>query len=162
MKAAIILFCFVLLTGSLLCPWTQDSSVLAQYRRPPRKIIGIPDHTPSSELAPPSEPQVQPHRPQPQRSRPVSSPWVFPNSDRRYLTDGDLRYLSSDQLWKARNEIFARRGYRFHTPRGIAYGRSLGSYYRPRESNGSTVYGWMNDYEKHNIERIKRYERSRR
>lgn len=41
---------------------------------------------------------------------PAQGGFIFPDSDRRLLTLGDLRGLSSDELRIARNEIFARRG----------------------------------------------------
>lgn len=40
----------------------------------------------------------------------VQSGFIFPDSDRRLLTPGDLQRLSKDDLRIARNEIFARRG----------------------------------------------------
>ncbi len=140
--------------------------LLAQVYRP----VPPPDHSPGDD---PDQdpPNVQPQPPRtptptpapvpPTLAPPAStySPWVFDDSDSRYLTQQDLAHLSQEQLWKARNEIFARRGYRFHTDRGIAYGHSLGGYYSPLESDGSRVYNGMNRYERENIELIKKYER---
>lgn len=42
--------------------------------------------------------------------------FVFPDSDRRFLTLADLKSLSRSQLRIARNEIFARRGRYFESP----------------------------------------------
>src|SRR5437773_10125462 len=44
---------------------------------------------------------------------PASGPWLFPDSSSRYLSATDLSNLSSADLWRARNEIFARTGYKF-------------------------------------------------
>ncbi len=45
----------------------------------------------------------------------ASSGFIFPDSDRRMLTAGDLQRLSKDELRIARNEIFARRGRYFES-----------------------------------------------
>ncbi|MCG6534398.1 MAG: caspase family protein, partial [Syntrophales bacterium LBB04] len=63
------------------------------------------------------------------------SKWLFPDSKSRYLTETDLRGLSLDQLWVARNEIFARNGFIFKTDKGRDYVRSLGSAYSPITEN---------------------------
>ena len=58
--------------------------------------------------------------------RVAGGPWLFPDSDRRYLTGQDLAPLNKSQLWRARNEIYARRGYIFKSPRGPGPGRFPG------------------------------------
>jgi hypothetical protein len=45
----------------------------------------------------------------------VQGGFIFPDSDRRLLTPGDLQRLSKDDLRIARNEIFARRGRYFES-----------------------------------------------
>lgn len=45
---------------------------------------------------------------------------VFPDSSDRYVSPGETRGLGCDELWYARNEIFARNGFRFETARGRA------------------------------------------
>ncbi|MEN3347884.1 MAG: hypothetical protein V7632_1519 [Bradyrhizobium sp.] len=52
---------------------------------------------------------------------PVASGFLFPDSDRRLLTLGDLQRLSRDDLRIARNEIFARRGRYFDSADLKAY-----------------------------------------
>ncbi|WP_293984118.1 YARHG domain-containing protein [uncultured Clostridium sp.] len=42
-----------------------------------------------------------------------SDDYIFPDSDKTYLSDDQLRALSKDELALARNEIFARHGYPF-------------------------------------------------
>src|SRR5882724_9069795 len=39
-------------------------------------------------------------------------PWLFADSSSRYLSAAELSSLSPDDLWRARNEIFARNGYK--------------------------------------------------
>ena len=45
---------------------------------------------------------------------------VLPQSSAAYLTGEDLAGLDCDQLWHARNEIYARNGYKFLTERAKA------------------------------------------
>ncbi len=45
---------------------------------------------------------------------------VFPDSSERHISPGETRGLGCDELWYARNEIFARNGFRFETARGRA------------------------------------------
>ncbi|MFH1113029.1 MAG: YARHG domain-containing protein [Pseudomonadota bacterium] len=109
----------------------------------------VTDRPPVSEVQRPQEPSPFATH---------SSPWVFPDSDRRFLGDADLRGLSSEQLWRARNEIFARRGYRFQTSKGQVYARELGNYYIGREPDQKRLYSLFNKFERHNVELIKQYE----
>lgn len=45
----------------------------------------------------------------------VQSGFIFENSDRRYLTRGELENLSAEELRIARNEIYARKGRKFQS-----------------------------------------------
>ena len=92
---------------------------------------------------------------------PARGPWLFPDSSSRYLSATDLSSLSSADLWRARNEIFARKGYKFSSPRGIAFARTLGNYYRPVGGNQRRVSNNMNQYERANITLIRSIERGR-
>ena len=65
-----------------------------------------------------------------QPSANVDEGFIFPDSDRRRLTVGELRGLSADQLRIARNEIFARRGRYFKDEMLKAHFSQL-SWYRP-------------------------------
>ena len=69
--------------------------------------------------------------------------------------------LSSDDLWRARNEIFARNGYKFASPRGIAFARTLGDYYRGVDANEDRVFNSMNQFEKANVKLIQSIESGR-
>jgi|GEM_PF-3599357 len=86
---------------------------------------------------------------------------VFEDSDRRFLTDQDLSFLDKEKLWRARNEIFARRGYRFQSDKGKAYAASLGAAYRGTVADAGQVYRSFNEYEKYNVELIKQYEQGK-
>ena len=92
---------------------------------------------------------------------PARGPWLFPDSSSRYLSATDLSSLSSADLWRARNEIFARKGYKFSSPRGIAFAQTLGNYYRGVDDNQSRVFNNMNQYERANVTLIRAIERGR-
>jgi pSer/pThr/pTyr-binding forkhead associated (FHA) protein len=88
-------------------------------------------------------------------------PWLFPDSSSRYLSATDLSSLSSADLWRARNEIFARKGYKFSTPRGIAFAQTLGNYYRGVYDDQGRVFNNMNQYERANVTLIRAIEKGR-
>ena len=92
---------------------------------------------------------------------PARGPWLFPDSSSRYLNATDLSSLSSADLWRARNEIFARKGYKFSTPRGIAFGKTLGNFYRGVDDDQGRVFNNMNQYERANVTLIRSIERGR-
>ena len=92
---------------------------------------------------------------------PAREPWLFPDSSSRYLSATDLSNLRAADLWRARNEIFARKGYRFSSPRGIAFTKTLGNYYRGIDENQNHVYNKMNQYERANVTLIQAIERGR-
>jgi hypothetical protein len=89
---------------------------------------------------------------------PPSRPWIFPDSSSRYLSREELSRLSPEQLWRARNEIYARNGYRFSSPRGVAFAQSLGSNYRGVDPDDDRVFGRMNPYEQANVSLIRSME----
>jgi hypothetical protein len=72
----------------------------------------------------------------------------FPTSSESLITKGELANASCDELWQARNEIYAREGYKFETARGIA---AFGS-------GGTTSNPKFNPTEQKNIAMIKEYE----
>jgi TIR domain/YARHG domain len=102
------------------------------------------------------------HRDSPAPSiTPARGPWLFPDSSTRFLSATELSSLSSDDLWRARNEIFARKGYKFSKPRGIAFARTLGDYYHGVDGNQDRVFNSMNQYEKANVKLIQSIESGR-
>ena len=85
--------------------------------------------------------------------------WVIPDSDQRFLTMQELVGMNKDQLWWARNEIFARHGYIFKSDKGKKYVKSLGPCYTPRHGDADAMMkNEFNDYERHNVEMIRKVE----
>ncbi len=71
----------------------------------PQQEVGAKEGFPVSNSPTIAQPSIAPAR----------GPWLFPDSSSRYLSATDLSSLSSADLWRARNEIFARKGYKFST-----------------------------------------------
>ena len=90
----------------------------------------------------------------------MPSLWVFPDSSQRILTAQELSFLSQNDLWRARNELFARRGYIFKTAKGKALTSSLGAAYAPVSPNQDAILGQMNPIEKANIKAIQSMEKN--
>jgi len=88
---------------------------------------------------------------------PVTSDFIFWDSNIRYLTDAEVSSLPLQTLCYARNEIYARRGYIFNSQELRDYFGSRSWYYGtiPSSSFSSAVF---NTYEKANVELLKRYE----
>jgi hypothetical protein len=85
--------------------------------------------------------------------------WLFADSSERLLTNQELASLSPDDLWRARNEIFARRGYIFKTEKGKALENSLGDAFKPVSSDLKVIGAQLNSIEKANIEAIQKIEK---
>lgn len=90
-------------------------------------------------------------------SKLAPSPWVFADSSQRRLTATDLTGINEDQLWRARNEIYARGGYIFTTPRGRQLTASLGASYRGSDDNLERVHARLNEVEKDNVNYISNF-----
>jgi hypothetical protein len=84
--------------------------------------------------------------------------WIFPDSSRRKLSRAELARLGKDDLWRARNEIYARNGLIFSSERGRAFARSLGGVYRGTDPDQVRVFERMNAVEQYNVELIKALE----
>jgi FHA domain/YARHG domain len=141
----------------------------------PEKFSGSVQAEAQIPIVNPTEAEVASKRPGPMEEFPVSnSPtiarpsivpanrlWLFPDSSSRYLSATDLSSLSSADLWRARNEIFARKGYKFSTPRGIAFAQTLGNHYRGVDDDEGRVFNHMNQYERANVTFIRAIEKGR-
>jgi len=127
---------------------TED---VARAQRPQQEV-GAKKEFPVSNSATIAQPSIAP---------PASGPWLFPDSSSRYLSATDLSSLSSADLWRARNEIFARKGYKFSTPRGIAFAQTLGNHYRGVDDDQGRVFNNMNQYERANLTLIRAIEKGR-
>src|SRR5437588_199310 len=121
------------------------------YAKQPQQEVGAKEGFPVTNSPAMAQPSIAPAR----------GPWLFPDSSSRYLSATDLSGLSSADLWRARNEIFARKGYKFSSPRGIAFARTLGNYYRAVDDNQRRVSNNMNQYERANVTLIRSIERGR-
>ena len=117
----------------------------------PQQEVGAKEGFPMSNSPTIAQPSIAPAR----------GPWLFPDSSSRYLSATDLSSLSSADLWRARNEIFARKGYKFSSPRGIAFAQTLGNYYRGVDDDQDRVFNNMNQYERANVTLIQSIERRR-
>jgi predicted component of type VI protein secretion system len=117
----------------------------------PQQEVGAKEGFPVSNSPTIAQPSIAPAR----------GPWLFPDSSSRYLSATDLSSLSSADLWRARNEIFARKGYKFSSPRGIAFAQTLGDYYRGVDDDQGRVFNNMNQYERANVTLIRSIERGR-
>jgi len=117
----------------------------------PQQEVGAKEESPEGNSPTIAQPSIAP----------ASGPWLFPDASSRYLSATDLSSLSSADLWRARNEIFARKNYKFSTPRGIAFAQTLGNYYRGADDNQGRVFNKMNQYERANVTLIRAIERGR-
>lgn len=86
-----------------------------------------------------------------------ASLYIFPDSDKRYLTEDEVRALDAHQLLLGRNEIFARHGRMFDMQELADYFNSQPWYSGtiPADQFDSSV---LNDYERTNADLIKRIE----
>lgn len=81
---------------------------------------------------PPTVPRTPTQQTPPQPPPPNTLPQlIFPDSDRRLISEQETQNLSRDQIRIARNEIFARRGFRFRDQQLLDYFRRF-PWYEPR------------------------------
>jgi uncharacterized protein YgiM (DUF1202 family) len=93
-------------------------------------------------------------------SKSVGKPlWLFADSSSRQLSSSELQSLSADDLWRARNEIFARRGLVFQSSRGRKLTSKLGASYQPVSADQDYILAQMNPIERQNIILIEAEER---
>ncbi|OUN30521.1 sigma-70 family RNA polymerase sigma factor [Massilimicrobiota sp. An80] len=86
--------------------------------------------------------------------------YIFPNSDKEYLTSEDIESISESMLPFARNEIFARHGRKFADEKYANYFESKNWYkgtIEPEEFDKSYMQN-LNEYEKYNINFIQQTE----
>jgi pSer/pThr/pTyr-binding forkhead associated (FHA) protein len=117
----------------------------------PQQEVGAKERFPASNSPTIAQPSIAPAR----------EPWLFPDSSSRYLSTTDLSSLTSADLWRARNEIYARKGYKFSSSRGIAFAQTLGNYYRGVNAHQDRVFNNMNQYERANVTLIRAIEKGR-
>lgn len=88
---------------------------------------------------------------------PPVSVWIFPDSSTRLLTEAEVRNLDQETLWRAKNEMYARKGYIFSTPRGKAYTASLGDAYVGRTTDQAAISASFNPTERKNLALLVRF-----
>lgn len=118
-----------------------------------------------SSLIPAQTNQVTVH-PQ-QQMRPVSAapapgqgPWIFTNSHNRKLMASEVHNLPNEVLWRARNEIYLRRGYIFSTEKGRRFAQNFAGIYRPTTTSVNTIKSQLNEAEVHNLRLIASFEQN--
>ncbi|WP_035764964.1 YARHG domain-containing protein [Butyrivibrio sp. NC2002] len=86
----------------------------------------------------------------------TESEFIFEDSDKRFLTDDEVKNLSKDEIRIAINEIYARRGRAYETPELKEYFSSK-SWYNPQYSKSEFSEEVFNEYEKANIKLLVKY-----
>lgn len=84
--------------------------------------------------------------------------YIFPDSDKKYLSEGDIGNISPEKLLYGRNEIFARHGYIFKDTTIGAYFNEKPWYKGTVQSDQFDIDTVFNDFEKKNVELIKQTE----
>lgn len=94
------------------------------------------------------------------KEEPKESEFIFPNSDKEYLTDADVEKLTEEELGFARNEIIARHGRIYTNEKYKAYFESKSWYKGTIEPEvfDANYENELNEIEKANVELIKKYE----
>jgi hypothetical protein len=134
-------------TGSAQQPWVSSSPIDGSFYFSGGPAGQVATADPQAAIPPIANPPTSASAP----AR-TQSDFLFPDSDSRLLTDGDLRTLGKDELRIARNEIFARRGRYFNAP-DLTARFSRFAWYVPR-----TWDPQLNAVETANVALIERYE----
>jgi class 3 adenylate cyclase len=87
-----------------------------------------------------------------------ASPWLFNDSVERLLPYDEVKLLSKDKLWRARNEIFARHGLIFSSARGRGLAAELGSSYHGTDSDQNRVFSRLSFIEQRNVQLLQALE----
>ena len=99
---------------------------------------------------------------QPSSSSQKASEYVIADSNSRYYSRGELEKFSNEELYHARNEIYARHGRGFKNPDLQAYFRSKSWYverYTPEQFD--SMSSPLNDFERKNADLMLEIEKSR-
>ncbi|MEM1441799.1 MAG: trypsin-like peptidase domain-containing protein [Verrucomicrobiota bacterium] len=86
------------------------------------------------------------------------APWIFHDSHARPLSARELQPLPAEALWRARNEIYLRRGFFFTSPQGQHFASQFGPYYQPRTPSVHAVQRTMSPVEVANLQLIHAFE----
>lgn len=93
-----------------------------------------------------------------QKEEAIRAEYIFPDSDKKYLSEDEVRSTSVDRLYVGRNEIFARYGYIFEDTNLKQHFESTSWYQGTVPGEQFNADAVMNDFEKKNVELIKRIE----
>ncbi|MEM9282810.1 MAG: trypsin-like peptidase domain-containing protein, partial [Verrucomicrobiota bacterium] len=85
-------------------------------------------------------------------------PWIFPYSHARPLAVEEVEPLNREGLWRARNEIYLRRGLVFSSLEGQQFAREFGAAYRPRTISVPDVQRQFTPLEIANLQLISHFE----
>lgn len=84
--------------------------------------------------------------------------YIFPDSDKKYLSEDEVRSVDASQLSLGRNEIFARHGYIFEDDSINQYFAGKSWYQGTVPADQFDMEAVFNDFEKKNVELIKKVE----
>lgn len=84
--------------------------------------------------------------------------FIFPGSDQKYLSEDEVRNITEEDMAIGRNEIYARHGYIFQEEMYREYFESKSWYTGTTPSDQFNADLVFNDFEKKNVEMIKRIE----
>lgn len=84
--------------------------------------------------------------------------YIFPNSDKKYLTEEEIRSVTVEEMFIGRNEIYARHGYIFQSEELNEYFNNTSWYEERVQPNWFNADSLFNDFEKRNVELIKKIE----
>lgn len=84
--------------------------------------------------------------------------FIFPDSDKKYLSEDEVRAKTVEDLMVGRNEIFARHGYMFEDANLKSYFESTSWYQGTVPSSEFNSEQVFNEFEKKNVELIKKVE----
>lgn len=84
--------------------------------------------------------------------------YIFPDSDKKYLTEDEVLRVDADKLKIGRNEIFARHGYIFKSEDLKKHFSNTSWYKGTVKADKFNADKEFNDFEKKNVELIKRIE----
>lgn len=84
--------------------------------------------------------------------------YIFPDSDKKYLSEDEVRSVDASQLSLGRNEIFARHGYIFKDDSINQYFAGKSWYQGTVPADQFDMDSVFNDFEKKNVELIKKVE----
>lgn len=147
------------LLDKLPAPRTTERG-FREIQKETEQAVGLVIIYKDSKLSQPSGTGSAPAAPVPAQQQ---APWLFPDSSKRPLSRKELAGLNADELWQARNEIYARNGLLFSSAKGKAFAASLGPSYRGTDSDQDRVFDKMSKIEQANVELIKSLEtRSRK